>query len=57
MNMKNRPTSSDCIAHCLTRTKATRKVQSWGDYGNTIVIRLTSGKEISECRDEVIIYD
>ena len=28
-----------------------------GDYGNTIVIRLTSGKEISECRDEVIIYD
>ena len=28
-----------------------------GDYGNTIVIRLTNGKEISEYRDEVIIYD
>ena len=28
-----------------------------GDYGNTIVVRLESGKEISEYRDEVIIYD
>jgi len=28
-----------------------------GDYGNTIVVRLESGKEISEYRDEVIIHD
>lgn len=27
-----------------------------GDYGNTIVVRLESGKEISEYRDEVIIH-
>ena len=26
-----------------------------GNYGNTIVVRLESGKEISEYRDEVII--
>ncbi|WP_455608361.1 ribonuclease P [Bacteroides rodentium] len=28
-----------------------------GDFGNRVVIRLTSGKEITEYRDEVIIYD
>lgn len=28
-----------------------------GDYGNTIIVRLTSGKEIEEYRDEVIIND
>lgn len=28
-----------------------------GDYGNKVVVRLTSGKEIVEYRDEVIIYD
>ena len=28
-----------------------------GDYGNTVVVRLTSGKEIVEFRDEVIIYN
>ena len=28
-----------------------------GNYGNTIVVRLESGKEISEYRDEVIIHD
>ena len=27
-----------------------------GNYGNTIVVRLESGKEISEYRDEVIIH-
>ena len=26
------------------------------DYGNTIVVRLERGKEISEYRDEVIIH-
>lgn len=26
-------------------------------YGNTVVVRLTSGKEIVEFRDEVIIYN
>ena len=28
-----------------------------GNYGNTIVVRLESGKEISEYSDEVIIHD
>ena len=28
-----------------------------GDYGNTVIVRLTSGKEIEEYRDEVIIND
>ncbi|WP_342975309.1 ribonuclease P [Phocaeicola dorei] len=28
-----------------------------GDFGNKIVVRLSSGKEIVEYRDEVIIYD
>lgn len=27
-----------------------------GDYGDRIIVSLTSGKEISEYRDEVIIY-
>lgn len=28
-----------------------------GDYGNTVIVRLTNGKEIEEYRDEVIIND
>lgn len=28
-----------------------------GDYGNTVVVRLTNGKEIVGFRDEVIIYN
>ena len=28
-----------------------------GDYGNTVIVRLTSGKGIVEFRDEVIIYN
>lgn len=28
-----------------------------GDYGDRIIVSLTSGKEISEYRDEVIIYE
>lgn len=28
-----------------------------GDFGNEIVVRLTSGKEVVEYRDEVIIYN
>ena len=28
-----------------------------GDYGNKVIVRLTSGKEIEEYRDEVIIND
>lgn len=28
-----------------------------GDFGNKVVVRLTSGKEIVEYRDEVIIYE
>ena len=27
-----------------------------GDYGNELVVRLTSGKEIVVYRDEVIVY-
>lgn len=28
-----------------------------GDYGNRIIVCLTSGKEVSEYRDEVIIHE
>lgn len=28
-----------------------------GDFGTTILVRLDSGKEIAEYRDELIIYD
>ena len=28
-----------------------------GDYGNELVVRLTSGKEIVVYRDEVIVYE
>lgn len=28
-----------------------------GDYGNELVVRLTNGKEIVACRDEVIVYE
>ena len=51
---------SDIIGlHCtlLNPYKGYTEVTIVGDYGNTIVVRLTSGKEISEYRDEVIIYD
>lgn len=51
---------SDIIGlHCtlLKPYKGYTEGRIVGDYGNTIVVRLTSGKEISEYRDEVIIYD
>ena len=45
--------------HCtlLTPYKGYTEGTIVGNYGNTIVVRLESGKEISEYRDEVIIYD
>lgn len=45
--------------HCtlLTPYKGYTEGTIVGDYGITIVVRLESGKEISEYRDEVIIYD
>ena len=45
--------------HCtlLTPYKGYTEGTIVGDYGNPIVVRLESGKEISEYRDEVIIYD
>ena len=45
--------------HCtlLEAYKGYREGTIVGDYGNTIVVRLESGKEISEYRDEVIIHD
>lgn len=27
------------------------------DYGKEVVVRLTNGKELTECRDEVLIYE
>lgn len=46
-------------AHCtlLTPYKGYTEGTIVGDYGNKVIVRLTSGKEIVEYRDEVIIYD
>lgn len=45
--------------HCrlLTPYKGYTEGTIVGDYGNTIVVRLESGKEISVFRDEIIIHD
>lgn len=46
-------------AHCtlLTLYKGYSEGTVVGDFGNKIVVRLSSGKEVVEYRDEVIIYD
>ena len=46
-------------AHCtfLTPYKGYTEGTVVGDFGNKIVVRLSSGKEVVEYRDEVIIYD
>ena len=46
-------------AHCplLTPYKGYTEGTVVGDFGNKIVVRLNSGKEVVEYRDEVIIYD
>ena len=46
-------------AHCtlLTPSKGYSEGTVVGDFGNKIVVRLSSGKEVVEYRDEVIIYD
>lgn len=46
-------------AHCtlLTSYKGYTEGTVVGDFGNKIVVRLNSGKEVVEYRDEVIIYD
>ena len=46
-------------AHCtlLTPYKGYSEGTVVGDFGNKIVVRLSSGKEVVEYRDEVIIYD
>ena len=46
-------------AHCtlLTPYKGYTEGTVVGDLGNKIVVRLSSGKEVVEYRDEVIIYD
>ena len=51
---------SDIIGlHCtlFTPYKGYTEGTIVGDYGNTIVVRLDSGKEVVEYRDEVIIYN
>ena len=46
-------------AHCtlLTPYKGYSEGTVVGDFGNKIVVRLSSGKEVVEYRVEVIIYD
>lgn len=47
-------------AHCTLLTppyKGYTEGTVVGDFGNKIVVRLSSGKEVVEYRDEVIIYD
>ena len=46
-------------AHCnlLTPYKGYTEGTVVGDFGNKVVVRLSSGKEVVEYRDEVIIYD
>ncbi len=46
-------------AHCtlLAPYKGYTEGTVVGDFGNKIVVRLNSGKEVVEYRDEVIIYD
>ena len=46
-------------AHCtlLTPYKGYTEGTVVGDFGNKIVVRLNSGKEVVEDSDEVIIYD
>lgn len=46
-------------AHCtlLMPYKGYTEGTVVGDFSNKIVVRLSSGKEVVEYRDEVIIYD
>ncbi|WP_288786048.1 ribonuclease P [uncultured Bacteroides sp.] len=46
-------------AHCtlLTPYKGYTEGTIVGDFGRSVVVRLYSGKEVVEYRDEVIIYD
>lgn len=46
-----------CSCTLLTPYKGYTEGEIVGDYGNEIVVRLTSGKEVVEYRDEVLIYD
>ena len=46
-----------CIRDRLTPYKGYSEGTVVGDFGNKIVVRLSSGKEVVEYRDEVIIYD
>ena len=48
---------SDIIGSPMNPYKGYTEGTIVGDYGNTVVVRLTSGKEIVEFRDEVIIYN
>ena len=51
--------SENIGAHCtlLTPYKGYSEGTVVGDFANKIVVRLSSGKEVVEYRDEVIIYD
>lgn len=46
-----------CFCTLLTPYKGYTDGEVVGDFGNEIVVRLTSGKEVVEYRDEVIIYN
>lgn len=46
-----------CFCTLLNPYKGYTDGEVVGDFGNKIVVRLTSGKEVVEYRDEVIIYN
>lgn len=46
-----------CPCTLLTPYKGYTEGKVVGEYGNEIVVQLTNGKEITEYRDEVLIYD
>lgn len=46
-----------CFCTLLNPYKGYTDGEVVGDFGNEIVVRLTSGKEVVEYRDEVIIYN
>ena len=48
---------SDIIGKMLNPYKGYTEGTIVGDYGNRIIVCLTSGKEVSEYLDEVIIHE
>lgn len=46
-----------CSCTLLIPYKGYTEGEVVGDFGNEVVVRLTSGKEVVEYRDEILIYD